>query len=146
MAGVRFADTNTGRSAVLPAHLPQDLCASGGPWASVRDGPGHSESMDSCPTAGAAGGAAHPRRCPRSLTALAQRLGVSEADAATVVAPLAEELTPMATVPAATPASPLVPMTGPSGASSAPKTLLHRRNGSRTRCLRIMFRDFPQAV
>jgi hypothetical protein len=58
----------------------------------------------------------------RSLTALAQRLGVSEADAATVVAPLEEEPAP---IPA--PASPLLPMTGPSGASSAPKTLLNRR-------------------
>src|SRR5262244_876242 len=41
----------------------------------------------------------------RSLTALAQRLGVSEAEAATMVAPL-EEPTPVATGPAATPASP----------------------------------------
>jgi hypothetical protein len=63
----------------------------------------------------------------RSLTALAQRLGVAEADAATMVAPLAEEPAPAATVPAATPESPLVLMTGPSGASSAPKPLLHRR-------------------
>jgi DDE superfamily endonuclease len=63
----------------------------------------------------------------RSLTALAQRLGVSEADAATVVAPL-EEPAPLATVPAAAPASPLLPMTGRNAASSAPKTLLHRRN------------------
>ncbi len=63
----------------------------------------------------------------RSLTALAQRLGVSEADVATGVAPLAEEPVPVATVPAATLASPLLPMTGPSGASSAPKTLLNRR-------------------
>src|SRR5216684_867705 len=47
----------------------------------------------------------------RSLTALAQRLGVSEADVATVVAPL-EESAPVATVPAAAPASPLLPMTG----------------------------------
>jgi hypothetical protein len=62
----------------------------------------------------------------RSLTALAQRLGISEADAATMVAPLAEEPAPVATVPAATLASPLLPMTGPSGASSAPKTLLNR--------------------
>jgi len=54
----------------------------------------------------------------RSLTALAQRLGVSEADAATVVAPLEEE-------PA--PDSPLLPMTARNGASSAPKTLLNRR-------------------
>jgi Helix-turn-helix of DDE superfamily endonuclease len=61
----------------------------------------------------------------RSLTALAQRLGVSEADAATVVAPL-EESAPLATVPAAAPASPLLPMTGRNGASSAPKTLLNR--------------------
>jgi len=57
----------------------------------------------------------------RSLTALAQRLGVSEADAATVVI-LPEE------APVDMPASPLLPMTAPSGASSAPKTLLHRRH------------------
>src|SRR5256714_2360107 len=49
----------------------------------------------------------------RSLTALAQRLGVSEADAATVVAPLADEATPRAAVPATASASPLLPMTGP---------------------------------
>jgi hypothetical protein len=61
----------------------------------------------------------------RSLTALAQRLGVSEADAATMVAPL-EEPTPVATGPAATPASPLLPMTARNGGSSAPKTLLNR--------------------
>jgi Helix-turn-helix of DDE superfamily endonuclease len=62
----------------------------------------------------------------RSLSALAQRLSVSAADAAAVIAPLAEEATPVATVPAATPASPLLPMTGWNGASSAPKTLLNR--------------------
>ena len=55
----------------------------------------------------------------RSLTALAQRLGVSEADAAAVVTPLEEEPTPA-------PDSPLLPMTGRSDASSAPKTLLNR--------------------
>src|SRR5881397_983721 len=63
----------------------------------------------------------------RSLTALAQRLGVAEADAATVVGSLEEEPTPVATVPAAAPASPLLPMTGPNGASSAPRTLLNRK-------------------
>ena len=57
----------------------------------------------------------------RSLTALAQRLGGSETDAATVVTPLEEP------APVAAPASPLLPMTAPSGASSAPKTLLNRR-------------------
>jgi hypothetical protein len=62
----------------------------------------------------------------RSLTALAQRLGVSEADAATVVVPLAEAPAPVVTVPAAAPASPLLPMTGRNDASSAPKTLLNR--------------------
>ena len=62
----------------------------------------------------------------RSLTALAQRLGVSEADAATVVTPL-EEPAPVAPVPAAALASPLLPMTGRNGASSAPKTLLNRK-------------------
>ena len=70
----------------------------------------------------------------RSLAALAQRLGVSEAAAAAMVtplaeepAPLAEEPAPVAAAPTAAPASPLVPMTGRNGASSAPKTLLHRR-------------------
>jgi Helix-turn-helix of DDE superfamily endonuclease len=62
----------------------------------------------------------------RSLSALAQRLGVSEADAATVVTPLAEEPAPVVAVPTAAPAAPLLPMTAPSGASSAPKTLLNR--------------------
>jgi hypothetical protein len=63
----------------------------------------------------------------RSLTALAQRLGVSEADAATVVTPLAEEPASVAAVPAVAPASPLLPMTGRNGASSAPRTLLNRK-------------------
>ena len=63
----------------------------------------------------------------RSLSALAQRLGVSEAAAATVVTPLEEESAPVVAVPTATPAAPLLPMTGPNGASSAPKTLLNRK-------------------
>jgi hypothetical protein len=63
----------------------------------------------------------------RSLAALAQRLGVSEAAAAAMVTPLVDEPAPVAAAPTAAPASPLLPMTGPSGASSAPKTLLHRR-------------------
>src|SRR6266700_1682334 len=62
----------------------------------------------------------------RSLTALAQRLGVSEAAAATVVAPLEEALVPVVTGHAATSVSPLLPMMGPNDASSAPKTLLNR--------------------
>jgi hypothetical protein len=62
----------------------------------------------------------------RSLTALAQRLGISEADAASVVT------SPEAPAPgvaglASTSASPLLPMTVPSGGLSAPKTLLNRR-------------------
>jgi len=75
----------------------------------------------------------------RSLAALAQRLGVSEAVAATVITPLAEDPAPVAVTPAAAPAaapaavptaapaSPLLPMTGRNGASSAPKTLLNRK-------------------
>ena len=64
----------------------------------------------------------------RSRTALAQRLGVSETDAATLVAPLLEEPDPGVAVPAAPPASPLLPMTAPSGALSAPRPLLNRRS------------------
>jgi len=62
----------------------------------------------------------------RSLTALAQRLGVSETDATTVV-PLEEEPAPMVAVPDVAPVSPLLPMTGRNGASSAPRTLLNRK-------------------
>jgi hypothetical protein len=59
----------------------------------------------------------------RSLAALAQQLGVTEADAAAVVTPLAEEPAPVV-APAI---APLLPMTGRNGASSAPKTLLNRK-------------------
>jgi hypothetical protein len=62
----------------------------------------------------------------RSLTALAQRLGVSEANAATVVAPREEEPAPLVVAPAGL-GSPLLPMTAPNGASSAPRTLLNRK-------------------
>src|SRR6266540_169487 len=64
----------------------------------------------------------------RSLTALAQRLGVSEADAASVVGSLEEEPAPVVTAPVATPDAPLLPMMAPNGASSAPKTLLNRKS------------------
>src|SRR3989449_11474346 len=75
----------------------------------------------------------------RSLPALAQRLGVSEAEAATVGVPLAEELAPVFAVPAAASASPLLPMTGPNDVSSAPRTLLNRRSviAARKRIIRL---------
>ncbi len=63
----------------------------------------------------------------RSLTALAQRLGVAEAAAATLVAPLEEAAAPEVAVPAVAPASPLLPMTGRHDASSALKTLLNSK-------------------
>ena len=74
----------------------------------------------------------------RSLTALTQRLGVSETDAASVVAPLVEESASVGHVSAAAPASPLVLMTGPNGAASAPRTLRNRRSvrAGRTRITR----------
>ena len=66
----------------------------------------------------------------RSWTALAQRLGVAEADAAAMVAPK-EELPlptdPPAVVPTAAPISPLLAMMAPNGASSAPRIRLSRR-------------------
>ncbi len=65
----------------------------------------------------------------RSLTALAQRLGMAEAEAAAMVAPT-EESSPMfdpSTVPVLAPASPLSATMGPSGASSAPRIRLSKR-------------------
>jgi hypothetical protein len=63
----------------------------------------------------------------RSLSALAQRLGVSEVDAATVIGSLEEEPAPVVTAPVAIPEAPLLPMTGRNDASSAPKTLRNRK-------------------
>src|SRR5262245_9911715 len=110
---------DAGRPAVLSAHVPEDLQPPGGARAVVWDGPEQSESVDSRPLTGTAGRATHPRGC-RSLAALAQQLGVAEADAATAVTAQAKESAAMAAAPAA-PDSPLLPMTGPNGASSAPK-------------------------
>jgi hypothetical protein len=68
-----------------------------------------------------------PSRC---LTALAQRLAV--ADAVTVVGAVSAEdprsVSPPPAAPVAGLLSPLLPMTGRNGASSAPKTLLNRPN------------------
>jgi hypothetical protein len=63
----------------------------------------------------------------RSLTALAQRLGVTESDVVMVITPQLEEPALIAAAPAAAPVSPLLPMTAPNGALSAPRTLLNRR-------------------
>jgi hypothetical protein len=60
----------------------------------------------------------------RSLTELAQRLGVAEAEAAAMVVPTAAR---PAAVPAPAPASPLLATMGPNGASSAPRIRLSRR-------------------
>jgi hypothetical protein len=66
----------------------------------------------------------------RSLTALAPRLGVAEAEVAAMVVPTAGS-PPTAARPAATPApapaSPLVATMGPNGASRAPRLQLSRR-------------------
>jgi hypothetical protein len=63
----------------------------------------------------------------RSLTALAQRIGVSEADAATVVTPLEEHPGPLTEALATAPTSPLLLMTTPSVASSKTGAACGRR-------------------
>jgi hypothetical protein len=66
----------------------------------------------------------------RSLTALAQRLGVAEADAAAIVVPtegLPPSAAPPVGAPVPAPVSPLVAMMAPNGASSAPRNRLSRR-------------------
>ncbi len=65
----------------------------------------------------------------RSLAALAQRLGTTVTDAATLVATPEEAPPPrdaISSTPSAGETGPLLPMTAPSGASSVPKTLLNR--------------------
>jgi Helix-turn-helix of DDE superfamily endonuclease len=66
----------------------------------------------------------------RSLAALANRLGMTEADAAALVRPT-EELPgtsdPLAAAPASATASPLLATMAPNGASSAPRIRLSKR-------------------
>jgi hypothetical protein len=62
----------------------------------------------------------------RSLSALAERRGDSEADTAIVVAPREEAAAPEGVAPVAAPDAPLWPMTGRHGAWSAPKILRNR--------------------
>ena len=62
----------------------------------------------------------------RSLTALAQRLGVAEADAAALVVPPERSSTPSDS-PTAAPRSPLLATMAPNAASGAPRTRLSRR-------------------
>ena len=62
----------------------------------------------------------------RSLTELAKRLGVAEAEATVLVAPRSEPLTPVEP-PAPVPASPLFARRAPNGASSVPRIGLSRR-------------------
>jgi hypothetical protein len=65
----------------------------------------------------------------RSLAALAQKLGVSEAEAMSMMESLEEappSVEPISSTGGAGEASPLLPMTAPRDASSAPKTLLNR--------------------
>ena len=66
----------------------------------------------------------------RSLQELAQRIGVTEVEAAALVVPTAELVppaSPAAVAPASAAPSPLLGTMGPNGASSAPKTHLNRR-------------------
>jgi Helix-turn-helix of DDE superfamily endonuclease len=65
----------------------------------------------------------------RSVQALAQRLGVAEADVAAMVVPTEEPATsaPPAAAPAPVATSPLLATMAPNGASSAPRIRLSRR-------------------
>ena len=58
---------DTRRSTLVHSGLSQNLYAPGGARAPVRHGPGQSQSVDPCPLACTASGAACPRRCPHPL-------------------------------------------------------------------------------
>src|SRR4030095_7693539 len=63
----KLSAPDTGRSAVVHPHLPQNLCPPGGARALIRDGSGESQPVDSCPPPCAARGVARPWRCPGPL-------------------------------------------------------------------------------
>ena len=72
----------------------------------------------------------------RSVTALAPRLGVAEAEAAAMVEPTAGARPSAAlptAAPAPTPAAPLLATRGPNGTSSAPRLRLSKRAGRAAR-------------
>src|SRR4051794_39353980 len=110
---------NAGRSAVLPAHLPEDLHRSSG--AAVWHEPKQSQPVVLLPALLAA----LRGLGDRSLTALAHRLAVSEGPL--VVAPLQEPAPSPVSASKAGQSSPLLLMTERNGALSAPRTLLNRR-------------------
>jgi hypothetical protein len=94
---------NAGRSAVLSAHLPEDLRCSSGSGAAVRHEPEQSQPVVLLPALLAAlrGLGDAPAR---SLTALAHKLAVSEG----ALAPLEEPASSPASAPGAGQGSPLV--------------------------------------
>src|SRR5262249_19915122 len=63
----KLSSPDTRRSAFVHPGLPQNLCPSGGARALIRDGPGQSQSVDSCPLARAPGGVADSVRCSPPL-------------------------------------------------------------------------------
>jgi hypothetical protein len=66
----------------------------------------------------------------RSVTEVAKRLGMAEAEAAAIVEPAESSAPPSAlpaAAPASTPACPLLATMGPNGASSAPRIRLSKR-------------------
>src|SRR5499426_2332498 len=64
----KLSPPDIGRSPLVHSGLPQNLYPPDGARALIRDGPGQSPSVDSCPPPRATGGAARPRRCPRPLS------------------------------------------------------------------------------
>src|SRR5688500_306047 len=92
---------NAGRSAVLPAHLPEDLHRSSGSGAAVWHEPEQSQPVVLLPALLAVLRGDAPAR---SLTALAHRLAVSEG----ALAPLEEPAPSPASAPRAGQGSPLV--------------------------------------
>src|SRR5216683_1205758 len=123
-----LSPADPGGSAAVYSHVCKDLLPTGGARSPVRHGPEQGQSVDPRPAPCAPGGAAHPRGCPRPFPErpgpAAWGLGGRRRPR---VPPLEEELAPLGAAPAAAPASPLLPMTGPSDVSSAPKTLLNRK-------------------
>src|SRR5262245_51131969 len=116
-----------GRPTLVHPGLPQNLCPPGGARALIRHGPGQSESMDPRPAAALlravrrlGAGPARPPLAP------GQAPGYPGAAAPTVVTPLEEESAPVVAVPTTAAAAPLLPMTGPNGASSGPRPLRNR--------------------
>ena len=126
IAPIRLSAADARRSAIVYPGLPENLPPPGGQGRLFGMDQSKGQSMDSRSARGAAGHPAGPGGRPQPvLTGLAQRMGVTEAEAAALVVPTVEPSSPVE--PPAQLLAPFLATMGRNGASRALRTRMSRR-------------------